>query len=146
MASLGISYARKFKVLTWKTLITKYRHYIETILDILVPSLLFIVLVVLRFKFEGLAPTQKEAETFDIKQPFDRLTWEGSDFPGLCVMPYSGRSQRKAYFLYTPLTKEANDTIQQFDTIWKSLFLQQCNKTYGNDETDYEKKWSKYEN
>ena len=52
--------AKKFLVLAWKTLIVKGRHYVETILDLIVPSLLFIVLVVLRYQFDGFQPTTED--------------------------------------------------------------------------------------
>jgi hypothetical protein len=53
---------RKFLVLQWKTLLQKKRHYILTVLEIVIPSLLFIVMVVLRVKGDGaFSPTMKPA-------------------------------------------------------------------------------------
>ena len=42
MGTQSLSTGRKFQVLSWKLFKLKCRHYIETILDILIPSLLFI--------------------------------------------------------------------------------------------------------
>ena len=39
----------KFLVLTWKNLLLKKRHWIMTILELVLPILLFIVLAVLRY-------------------------------------------------------------------------------------------------
>ena len=42
----------------------KLRHYVETILDILVPSFLFVILVVLRFEVTDLGPRPIDAQKF----------------------------------------------------------------------------------
>ena len=60
---------RKFWVLTWKTLIVKGRHYIETFLDLIVPTFLFMILAVLRYQGgDFLKPTNQPDEIFDTNQ------------------------------------------------------------------------------
>ena len=43
-------------------MIVKKRHYLETILDIIVPAFLFGVLVALRFGVDELGPKDKDAK------------------------------------------------------------------------------------
>ena len=54
--------ARKFLVLQWKTLLQKRRHWILTPLEIVIPSILFIAVVVLRYEAEDFSPEQQDAE------------------------------------------------------------------------------------
>ena len=135
MTSFGVSNARKFKVLSWKTLIVKARHYVETVLDILVPSLLFIVLVVLRFKFEGLSPEPKPAVSFEVKNVFEQLGIWNYQYQ-LCSNGYDNRSQ---LLIYSPLTKAANETMAQWKTNLESCYLQFCRR---EDLSDF--RWGKY--
>ena len=109
------------QVLSWKTLIVKRRHYLETILDIFVPTILFIILVVLRFEFDGLAPTQEKAQTFPNNDMFRNIDY---DFR-LCPIPQYGEGN--SVFLYTPLTLAANDTINQWDMTLQSFYTELCN-------------------
>ena len=53
---------RKFLVLQWKSLLQKKRHWILTLLEIVIPSILFIAVVVLRYQAEEFSPKQIEAE------------------------------------------------------------------------------------
>ena len=53
---------RKFLVLQWKTLLQKRRHWILTPLEIVIPSILFIAVVVLRYEAVGFSPRQIDAE------------------------------------------------------------------------------------
>ena len=70
MAARGVSNVRKFQVLTWKTLKVKMRHYIETTLDLIVPTLLFIILAVLRYQGgDDFAPSLKDAQIYSPEYP-----------------------------------------------------------------------------
>ena len=53
---------RKFLVLQWKSLLQKKRHWILTLLEIVIPSILFIAVVVLRYQADEFSPKQIEAE------------------------------------------------------------------------------------
>ena len=53
---------RKFLVLQWKWLLQKKRHWLLTLLEIVIPSILFIAVVVLRYQAEEFSPKQIEAE------------------------------------------------------------------------------------
>ena len=101
MAALGVSNARKFRVLTWKTLIVKMRHYIETTLDLLVPTFLFIIMAVLRYQGgDTLTPTNEPAQMF----PPDFITRE------FC----NQWSFKNATFLYAPKTNTTDEIMEKF--------------------------------
>ena len=100
MKGFGVSNARKFLVLTWKTLLVKARHYIETVLDLIVPSLLFIVLVVLRYQFDGLAPTHEDAVISPKDEIFD------SSFCG-------SQNYAHNFILYAPSVKATDDIMEK---------------------------------
>ena len=53
---------RKFLVLQWKSLLQKKRHWILTLLEIVIPSVLFIAVVVLRYEADEFSPKQIEAQ------------------------------------------------------------------------------------
>ena len=53
---MGKSNLRKFLALTWKTLIVKKRHYVETAFDLIIPTILFVLLAVLYY--EVMEPTR----------------------------------------------------------------------------------------
>ena len=53
---------RKFLVLQWKSLLQKKRHWILTLIEIVIPSVLFIAVVVLRYEAKDFSPKQIEAE------------------------------------------------------------------------------------
>ena len=101
MAGFGVSNLRKFKVLTWKTLKIKARHYVETTLNLVVPTLLFIVVVVLRYELGGdFKPTHEPASSYpavnDLSRVCDLLEYAGSRF------------------LYTPASEGTNATMERF--------------------------------
>ena len=74
MAARGVSNVRKFQVLTWKTLKVKMRHYIETTLDLIVPTLLFIILAVLRYQGgDSFSPSLQDAQIYSPEYPFFRV-------------------------------------------------------------------------
>ena len=54
-------------------MIVKYRHYVETILDIIVPAFLFGVLVALRFGVTELGPEDKDAKIFGNVDLFNNI-------------------------------------------------------------------------
>ena len=100
MAAFGVSNLRKFKVLTWKTLKIKARHYVETTLNLVVPTLLFIVVVVLRYELGDFKPTHEPASTYPAK----------NDLGAVCdLLNYAGPR-----FLYTPKTAGVNETMKRF--------------------------------
>ena len=67
---------RKFGVLTWKTLIVKRRHYIETALDLIVPTFLFMIMAALRYQGgDFLKPEHKPDEIFDTNRFLDKICW-----------------------------------------------------------------------
>ena len=53
---------RKFLVLQWKSLLQKKRHWILTLLEIVIPSLLFIAVAVLRYQADEFSPKDVEAQ------------------------------------------------------------------------------------
>ena len=106
-------------MLSWKTLIVKRRHYVETILDIFVPTILFVILVVLRFGISDFAPEQQGAEKYPNYDTFKNIKY---DF-NLC----GGKGN--STFLYTPLTLAANDTINQWDMSLQYFYQNICNKS-----------------
>ena len=108
-----------FQVLSWKTLIVKLRHYVETILDILVPSFLFVILVVLRFEVTDLGPKPMDAQKFPNYDVFRSIFEKNSDNFDLC-------DQTKSLFLYTPVTKAANDTIAKWDSTMREFYKNGC--------------------
>ena len=108
-----------FQVLSWKTLIVKLRHYVETILDILVPSFLFVILVVLRFEVTDLGPKPMDAQKFPNYDVFRTIFETNPDNFGLC-------GQTKSLFLYTPVTKAANDTIAKWDSTMQEFYRKWC--------------------
>ena len=118
---------RKFWVLTWKTLIVKGRHYIETFLDLIVPTFLFMILAVLRYQGgDFLKPTNQPDEIFDTNQflkkicdmRFDELNNATFYFaPSQCYhVIYLFISLGKQHLVsYTP-TAAARGTTQQVVT------------------------------
>lgn len=123
MTAFGVANFRKFKVLTWKTLIVKRRHYIESALDIIVPSLLFIVLVVLRYLGGGdMAPSVKPPEIFYDNELFEQL----------CDYNYN---TNRSLFMYTPLTKAANDTAEILQASLDFYNNQFCSRNYDSTAT-----------
>lgn len=122
---------RKFQVLTWKTCIIKLRHYVETTLDIVIPSLLFIVLVVLRYKVADFSPKTKPEQSFwyhdliDFNPPPDPIR---PDFGGggsqdwLCTC---AQSPKNVYF-YAPMTLAANETIAKLKTTYEAIHQKTC--------------------
>lgn len=128
-ANNGGSNLRKFQVLTWKTCITKLRHYIETTLDIVIPSLLFIVLVVLRYKVADFSPKTVAEQSFlnhdlinffNRENPFGRGDW-------LCTCE---TSPKNVYF-YAPLTSAVNDTMAKFQTTYEAIHNKTCSNFCG---------------
>ena len=101
MAGFGVSNLRKFKVLTWKTLKVKARHYVETTLNLVVPTLLFIIIVVLRYELEGdFKPTDEPASIYPAV----------NDLGHACDLIESAGSR----FLYTPSSEGTNATMERF--------------------------------
>ena len=111
-------------MLSWKTLIVKLRHYVETILDIFVPSFLFIILVVLRFEVGDLGPKPESAEIFSNDDLFKTIEYEFA----LC------NSEINPMFLYTPTTKASNDTVDNWDRTLREFYRNLC---YRNNTDDY---------
>ena len=107
MAAFGVSNLRKFKVLTWKTLKIKARHFIETTLDLLVPTLLFIIVVVLRYELLDFAPTEEPPSVFPAV----------NDLAKVCGFTDVLGSR----ILYSPMTEDVNKTMEGLKTNWNFL-------------------------
>lgn len=107
MATKSVSNLRKFQVLTWKAFITKIRHYVETALDIIIPSLLFIILVVLRFKVADFSPEKKPAIRFHV----DNFLENARD--DICY---------PIVFLYSPMTSISNETVGKMDRVLQTFY------------------------
>jgi hypothetical protein len=109
MARFGVTNGRKIYILSWKTLKVKARHYVETLLDIIVPVVLFALLGFLRYSGgEGLTPSWQNATIYNKAVIFNR---------------YCHIRENNNTLLYTPLTKAANDTmmkVEQFITFINS--------------------------
>ena len=60
---MGKSNLRKFLALTWKTLIVKKRHYVETAFDLIIPTILFVLLAVLYYEVKK--PTRHPHDKVD---------------------------------------------------------------------------------
>ncbi len=58
---------RKFFVLQWKALLQKRRHYILTALEIIVPTLLFVALVIMRAEADFFGVKQRKAVVPPVK-------------------------------------------------------------------------------
>ena len=63
LPKMGKSNLRKFLALTWKTLIVKKRHYVETAFDLIIPTILFVLLAVLYYEF--MEPTRHPHDLVD---------------------------------------------------------------------------------
>ena len=107
MAAFGVSNFRKFKVLTWKTAKIKARHYVETILDLFVPTLLFIVVVVLRYELLDFAPKLESPSVFP---PIN-------DLNKVCNFADNAGSR----ILYSPMTADINQTMEKLKINWDFL-------------------------
>jgi hypothetical protein len=102
MAGFGVTNGRKFRVLAWKTLIVKARHYIETGLDLIIPSLLFIILAVVRYQGgESLVPTEEPGKIFDTQVTLRRL----------CSLGWSYQWGQNSTLLYAPENNVTNDLM-----------------------------------
>ena len=81
------------------------------------PTILFAILVVLRFGISGFAPEKQGAEKYPNYDTFKNIKY---DF-NLCG------GNGNSTFLYTPLTLAANDTINQWDMTLQSFYKELCN-------------------
>ena len=112
---------RKFWVLTWKTLIVKGRHYIETFLDLIVPTFLFMILAVLRYQGgDFLKPTNQPDEIFDTNQFLKKICDVRSDYNATFYYAPAGGAvddlmnkviQANEYFEYGGCSYSQNFTI-----------------------------------
>ena len=107
MAAFGVSNLRKFKVLTWKTAKIKARHYVETILDLFVPTLLFIVVVVLRYELLDFAPKLEPPSFFPPVNDLGKVC-DFAEFAGSRI-------------LYSPMTADINQTMEKLQINWNFL-------------------------
>ena len=57
----------KFGILNWKNLLLKWRHWVQTLFEILVPTVLFMAIVAIRSEGgENITPVLKPEQTFDV--------------------------------------------------------------------------------
>lgn len=64
---------RKFLVMQWKNLLLKLRHWVQTISEVVIPTLLFIGIVIIRTEGgEGITPVYKPA-VVNMSEPY---TWQ----------------------------------------------------------------------
>ena len=105
--AFGVSNLRKFWVLTWKTAIVKSRHYIETTLDLLIPTLLFVLMAVLRYQGGSiLAPKFKPAEIFRPDFALQQFCNRGFSYDYALEM-------RNATFLYAPQNEAVKKLMEK---------------------------------
>ena len=105
--AFGVSNLRKFWVLTWKTAIVKSRHYIETTLDLLIPTLLFVLMAVLRYQGGGiLAPKFEPAEIFRPDYALQQFCERGFSYDSTLEL-------KNATFLYTPQNQAVEKLMEK---------------------------------
>ena len=111
-------------------------------MDIVVPAFLFGVLVALRFGVAELGPEDKDAKIFGNVDIFNTINGKDlcdSTVNNLFILEKGVRKKlnfpggepksKKTVFLYSPMTKAANDTIDNFDKTLQEFYRQLCNKS-----------------
>ena len=77
------------------------------ILDLFIPTILFIILAILRYEVDGFIPEPKNAISYDTEYPLFSATLKSNSG---CISNFEG-----ATFLFTPLTKAANETMEKIN-------------------------------
>ena len=52
-AAINMGLGKKFATVLWKSAVLKKRHWLATLLEILVPTILFIIVAILRYRNSG---------------------------------------------------------------------------------------------
>merc|ERR550519_674699 len=118
------AYWRKFFILSWKNLLLKKRHWIMTILEIVIPTLLFIGIVAIRnFGGAGYNPSQKP------DTPYDKTIFPESICESL-VSTLSNESIANITLYYYPSNNLTDKIVGTIQDSMRNVFYPFCEQAF----------------